>query len=210
MKKFFVTGTDTDCGKTYITASILDYLPSSAAIKPIASGCIREGELLIKADALLLTKRDYLRPDTINPWAFEKAVSPHIAAAREGRQININKIIQYCEGLKLPQAEYLFIEGAGGLLVPLNEEETWVDFLIEYKIPVILVVGMKLGCLNHALLTDAVLNRYGITPAGWIANCLDPYMLELNANIETLKKKLSMPLLDVVAYQGKISQLQGW
>lgn len=208
MKRYFVVGTDTDCGKTYITSRLAQYFPHAAAIKPVASGCTVHGQELLSADALQLQQAVHLSLSLINPWRFKQPVSPHIAAQEEGARLCAQEIADYCLNLPLEDVTRLFIEGAGGLLVPLNEKETWLDFLKETGFPVILVVGMKLGCINHALLTSAVLQFYEIPCLGWVANCIDPHMLALAENCATLKEKLPMPLLATVPFGGELGQLQ--
>lgn len=205
MKRYFIVGTDTDCGKTYVTCKLASYLPNTVAIKPIASGCMEMGSQLVSQDALLLQQVSNLPMGKINPWRFKRPVSPHLAAEEEGVYVSADEIAQYCMEWQLPSVEVLLIEGAGGLMVPLNHEQTWIDFLKLTQIPVILVVGMKLGCINHALLTENALRGHGISCAGWIANCLDPDMLCLQENIATLKRKLSFPLLATVDFSGEIA-----
>lgn len=205
MKRYFITGTDTDCGKTYVTKKLLEFFADSAAIKPIASGCILQGGQLVNADALQLKQNNKLTLEQINPWRFPLPVSPHIAARQTGAHIKIDEIARYCLELQIDDTEILFIEGAGGLMVPLNEQETWIDFLKITQLPVLLVVGMKLGCINHALLTAKVLETCQIHCNGWIANCLDPDMIALKENIATLKLKLNVPLLGTLPFQGGFS-----
>lgn len=200
MQRYFIIGTDTDCGKTYVTRKLMDSVENSVAIKPIASGCMEKDGDLISADAQVLQKNSPLTLEQINPWRFSSPVSPHIAAKLDGVRISIQDIADYCLQFDLPDTDTLFIEGAGGLMVPLNDEETWVDFLRLTKIPVILVVGMRLGCINHAFLTAKVLEQFGIECKGWIANCIDPGMLFLKENINTLIKGLKMPLLDEIPF----------
>ncbi|KTC79656.1 Dethiobiotin synthetase [Legionella cherrii] len=209
MKRFFITGTDTDCGKTYVTASLLHYFSSAAAIKPVASGCMEIENKLVNSDAQHLQKNSKIsiHMDVINPWRFKAPVSPHIAAQNEGVRLSVSEIAEYCLNLQLEGIETLFIEGAGGLMVPLNDNETWIDFLKITKVPVILVVGMKLGCINHSLLTEAVLHANNIQCTGWIANCIDPNMHALSANIDTLKQKLTAPLLAVLPFAGDITMI---
>ena len=204
MKRFFITGTDTDCGKTYVTTKLRDFSPRSAAIKPVASGCMEVDNQLVSSDALLLQENSDLSLNQINPWRFKLPVSPHIAAREEGIHLPVSDIATFCMEWQLPGIDTLFIEGAGGLMVPLNEDETWVDFLKLTKIPVILVVGMKLGCINHAILTEKALEGERIECAGWIANCLDPEMNCLLENITTLRKKLKSPLLATVSFFGEL------
>ncbi|QMT60387.1 dethiobiotin synthase [Legionella sp. PC997] len=209
MKRFFITGTDTDCGKTYVTARLANYFSSSAAIKPVASGCMEIEDQLISSDAQYLQKNG-IGLDVINPWRFRWAVSPHIAAHEEGVQLCINEIADYCLNVQLDGIENLFIEGAGGLMVPLNDHETWIDFLKITRIPVILVIGMKLGCINHALLTESVLRTNNIQCMGWIANCIDPNMQALSANIDTLSQKLTSRLLATVPFSGELTLINSF
>jgi dethiobiotin synthetase len=207
MIRYFVTGTDTDCGKTYATRQLMKAYPNSMAIKPIASGCHRIDHQLISSDAKELVKETDFEASQINPWRFELPVSPHIAAEQEEKSIDLIELMDFCIQFQAPGVETLFIEGAGGLMVPLNKQHTWVDFLIKSHIPVILVVGMKLGCINHASLTDAVLKACGIDCVGWIANCIDPDMLFLDENIERLKDRLHAPLIGTIPYGGCIEKL---
>ncbi len=204
MKRYFITGTDTDCGKTYVTASLANYFPQSAAIKPIASGCMEIDGQLISSDAQQLQGQTGLSLDVINPWRFKQPIAPHLAAKEQGSELSAQELADYCLNLQLKDIQRLFIEGAGGLMVPLNEKESWIEFLKISKIPVILVVGMKLGCINHALLTEAVLQAHDIQCVGWIANCLDGNMLELDANIDTLRHRLKAPLLTRISFDGSI------
>ncbi|TAL58495.1 MAG: dethiobiotin synthase [Legionella sp.] len=206
MQRYFIIGTDTNCGKTYVTACLLDYFPQSLAIKPVASGVVEfEGEL-ISSDAHILHQHCQLDLQKINPWLFKSPVSPHIAAKEQGIEVSASDIVDYC--LQQPfDTDLLFIEGAGGLEVPLNDVETWVDVLKLSQIPVILVVGIKLGCINHALLTARSLAVNGIECVGWIANCIDPQMLALHENIDTLNNKLPFPCLTVISHGEEIKTL---
>lgn len=207
MKRYFLTGTDTDCGKTYVTTNLLNYFSKSAAIKPIASGCFKIENQWVNADAQQLQKFSNLSLDIINPWRFKLPVSPHIAAREEDSRISIAEVAEYCLNLQLVDVEQLFIEGAGGLMVPLNDHETWIDFLKITQFPVILVVGMRLGCINHALLTAMVLKTYQIQCVGWIANCIDPNMFALSATIETLQLMLDVPFLATIPFSGTLSHI---
>jgi dethiobiotin synthetase len=203
MKRYFITGTDTDCGKTYVTTQLVDFFSQAAAIKPIASGCKVIDNQLVNADALQLQQHSNLSLQQINPWRFKSPISPHLAAKKEGARIIIQDIADYCLNLQLEDVDTLFIEGAGGLMVPLNDDETWLDFLNLTKIPVILVVGMTLGCINHALLTQVALKANKIECAGWIANCLDSEMCALEENVATLQSLLEYPLWGIVPYLGR-------
>jgi dethiobiotin synthetase len=211
MKIYFITGTDTDSGKTYISCQLLDYFKQqnkrALALKPVASGCHEKDGLLQSEDVLNLQKHNLDPSLKINGWQFAPAISPHIAAKQVNCRLSLQDIADFCFDEQFSQVDYLLIEGAGGLMAPLNEEETWLDFLKLTQIPVILVVGMRLGCLNHALLTDAVLNYNQISCVGWIANCLDKEMLVRDENISTLAQKMHMPQLATVGYQGNLIDL---
>lgn len=202
MKRYFITGTDTDCGKTYVTSQLINYYPNAAAIKPIASGCHQAGDQWVSSDAQELVKNNDLCLDLINPWRFKLPVAPHIAAEKEGKIIDVMEVADYCLNVQIPGVDTLFIEGAGGVMVPLNKEHTWIDFLKITKIPVILVVGMRLGCINHALLSHLALKAHGVECAGWIANCIAPEMLAFEENLSTLVHLLEAPLLATVPYRG--------
>lgn len=207
MKRYFITGTDTTCGKTYATCQLLHYFISknlkAEALKPVASGCERLGNELINEDVLSIQHYSNLSSEQINPWRYELPVSPHIAATAAGERLSIAKIADYCLNEQWNYLEYLLIEGAGGLMVPLNESETWLDMLKISKIPVILVVNIKLGCINHALLTESKLSHHHIVCEGWIAN----FSKESNDLIacenthETLRQWLNMPYLGKIPYQ---------
>jgi dethiobiotin synthetase len=200
MKRFFITCTDTDCGKTYVTCQLLQHLPRAAAIKPIASGCTVTNYGLVSSDAQQLHAHQALTLEQINPWRFELAASPHIAAEQAGERVSIKDLADYCMNIQVPNKDRLLIEGAGGLMVPINESETWLDFLIAIKCPVVLVVGIKLGCINHAVLTELALKTHQIQCLGWVANCIDPNMIALEAVIQTLKNGLECPLIARVPY----------
>lgn len=210
MKRYFITGTDTDCGKTYVSCQLVDYLKSQEkqviAVKPVASGCIKKEGQLMSEDALLLEQHQGDMAIEICPWRFKNPISPHLAAEESGDVLSIKAITAYCLDDVFAGFDYQLIEGAGGLMAPLNSSETWLDFLSYSQIPVILVVGMRLGCLNHALLSELALNSKGIQCAGWIANCLDHKMLALTENINTLIAKLSSPLLATIDYKGKLNE----
>jgi dethiobiotin synthetase len=211
MKRYFITGTDTDCGKTYVTSQLINYYSHAVAIKPIASGCFQVEDQWVSSDAQQLVNKNKLHCNLINPWRFQMAVSPHIAAQKQGTTIDLNEVAEYCLNFYLPEIETLFIEGAGGILVPLNEEHTWIDFLKKTKIPAILVVGMKLGCINHALLSYFALKTHGIECVGWIANCITPHMLAFEENIATLTRFMQVPLLATVTHKGSIEiQQSSW
>ncbi|CDZ78415.1 ATP-dependent dethiobiotin synthetase BioD [Legionella massiliensis] len=207
MRPYFITGTDTDCGKTYVSCQLLDYFKNrekpALALKPVASGCRENNGQLESEDVLHLTKHNSPTAYPINGWQYAPPISPHLAAKAVNSSLSVKELASFCLDERYQSFSPLLIEGAGGLMVPLNDEETWVDFLTFTKIPAIVVVGMKLGCINHALLTDAVLKMNNIETVGWIANCLDSSMLALEGNLATLTDKMQIPLLGVLPYKGK-------
>lgn len=210
MRPIFITGTDTDCGKTYVTCQLIQAIKAldirCEAIKPIASGCFKREGKLYSPDALAISQYSELSLDSINPWRYEPPVSPHIAAEQAGERLSIQAIEAYCQHSQWQHLDLLLIEGAGGLAVPLNEEQTWLDFLKQSSIEVILVVGIKLGCINHALLTEYMLNKSHIRCIGWIANYIEDslHLQQSEKTISSLKRHLNSPLLAEVPYQGQL------
>lgn len=209
VKRYFVLGTDTDCGKTFVTCQLLALLKQRAkvfAIKPIATGCVREGTRLISEDAVRLAQYNGATPYESFSWRFEPPVSPHLAAEAAGVTLTVQALMQCCFNPVFDDLDYLLIEGAGGLMVPLNQQDTWVDFLSLSQLPVIVVVGLQLGCINHALLTAHVMQDQAIECVGWVANGLDPSMQALPETIATLSTKLPWPLLTTIPHGGTCSQ----
>lgn len=206
MKSIFIAGTDTNCGKTYITCRLMQDLQAKGktvrALKPVASGCDIVNGQLINEDVVSILEFDKTNASSsdICGWLLKDPIAPHIAAQDEGVSLSADGIANFCQRPELNAYDYTLIEGAGGLLVPLNAKQTWVDVLKLLQIPVILVVGMRLGCINHALLTTSVLQNKGIAIEGWIANCIDPHMLRLQDNLNSLEQRIDAPLLEVVAY----------
>lgn len=177
---FFITGTDTDSGKTAITGGMLALAARhglrTLAMKPIASGCHQTAEGLRNPDALHLqgAMTESLSYDAINPIALEPAIAPHVAAADAGRTVSANRLAGYCRGTMTRPADLFLVEGAGGWRVPLNAAETWTHLVRDLNMPVVLVVGMRLGAINQALLTAETIQRDGHELAGWVANCATP------------------------------------
>lgn len=206
-KKYFITGTDTDAGKTLCTAGLLAAAKAQGlttlGLKPIASGCEQTDEGLRNSDALALMEQttidiDY---DQINPITFEPAIAPHIAALQQNRALSADRIVGQVRGtLMTKRADLVCVEGAGGWRVPLNPREHLSLVPKELNLPVILVVGMKLGCINHALLTVEAIERDGLQLAGWIANRTDPNMSVYQENLQTLQTLIHAPLLGEVPY----------
>ena len=197
---YFVTGTDTGVGKTCIASALLRAARARGltclGYKPVAAGATPRDGALINEDALELidaagTELDYA---TINPVVLRPAIAPHIALAQIGRQVTARELATAC-----PRgAAFTLIEGAGGWFVPLNERETLADVCALLEAKVILVIAMKLGCLNHALLTADAIERAGLTLAGWVANSPGDPMPFLAENIDTLRERLPGPCLGVV------------
>ncbi len=203
---FFIAGTDTDAGKTLVATALLQAANmqglSTLAIKPVAAGCQQTAEGLRNDDALLLqqTMSCDLPYEQVNPVAFEPPIAPHIAAEQAGKRLLVSQLAGYCRGGLLQRADLALIEGAGGWRVPLNRGETLADLVKELNLPVILVVGMKLGCINHALLTAEAIARDGLTLAGWVANRIDPEMDCYSDNVMALKDRLHAPCLGEVPH----------
>jgi len=197
---FFVTGTDTGVGKTLVSAALLHALRRrglrAAGMKPVAAGCVTvEGRWHNEDVAALRAAGNVEAPlAETNPYLFHEAIAPHIAAARHGVTIDIDLLVARFRALSA-RADAVVVEGAGGFLVPLGDRDTFADLATRLALPVVLVVGLRLGCINHALLTrDAVLQR-GLTLAGWVANRIDPAMEAAGDNLETLGQRLQAPLL---------------
>ncbi len=200
---FFVTGTDTNAGKTWVAAGLLSALGTrgyrTAAMKPIASGCTQTPDGLRNDDALLLMRHASLPLpyECVNPYAFAAPVAPHIAARASGRALEIAPLKMIFETIT-SQADYVIVEGVGGWKVPLNARETTADLARAFNLPVLLVVGMRLGCLNHALLSCDSIAASGLSLAGWVANIVDPSMQERDENIQALRERIAAPLLGIV------------
>lgn len=192
---YFVTGTDTDVGKTVCSCAIL-YAMRQAGIavvgyKPIASGCDQTSQGLRNSDALLLQHASSVSVtyDDVNPYSFYRPVSPHIAAAEENKLIEFSVLSQGLAALKA-KSECVLIEGAGGWRVPVNNTDYLSSWVKQEQLSVILVVGVKLGCLNHALLTAEAIQADGLAVVGWIANCTEPRTDNYSAMITWLEQHL--------------------
>jgi dethiobiotin synthetase len=200
---YFVTGTDTAVGKTLISCALLHHFAARglrvAGFKPVAAGSDGDG-VNEDARALLVAGTVALSYQQINPCALRAPIAPHIAAQYEQKRIELSPLVAAYHALAA-QADMVSVEGVGGLLVPLNATQDCADLIHALDLPVILVVGMRLGCLNHALLTVAALAARGLRLAGWVANVLDKDMLMLEDNIETLRVRIAAPLLGVVGYR---------
>ncbi|WMY95063.1 MAG: dethiobiotin synthase [Arsenophonus sp.] len=204
-KYFFLTGTDTDIGKTVVGCALLQAASyrgyKTAGYKPIAAGSKESVFGLRNLDAELLRKNSTvnLSYDDVNPIVFLDATSPNIAAQKAGRVIDFKRMTQGLEKLK-DCADWIIVEGAGGWYTPFSIEKTFADWVIEQKLPVILTVGIKLGCINHALLTSQAIENSGLFLVGWIANKIVPSKKDEADYLLTLQNKLSVPCLGVIPY----------
>jgi len=205
-KAYFVTGTDTDVGKTLVAAGLLAAAgqqgASTLAIKPVAAGCEDSPHGLQNDDALQLMAQmtEQLDYGQVNPVALAPAIAPHIAAQQTGQTLDLQVLIKHCQKVLEKSVDFALIEGAGGWRLPLNDKEYLSGLPQALNMPVILVVGMKLGCLNHALLTAEAISQDGLTLAGWVANCADENMSCFEENLQTLKQAFNAPLLGVVPW----------
>ncbi|KAF4533742.1 hypothetical protein B566_EDAN005792 [Ephemera danica] len=199
---YFLTGTDTEIGKTFVTCALLHRARQlgicAAGMKPVAAGTDNEGrnddvERIRAANGLAL-------PDAvINPYCFAAPVAPHLAAAEEGRRIDFAPILTACASARA-RVGLLIVEGVGGFRVPLDVDRDSADLAVALGLPVILVVGLRLGCINHALLSAEAIVARGLTLAGWVANTLEPNMARIGQNIETLRARLPAPLLGALPW----------
>ncbi len=214
MNQFFITGTDTEVGKTHITCLLLKYMKqyqkSVVGFKPIAAGAERAFGELVNEDALsLLESGNMALPySLINPCVFEPPIAPHIAAEQANKRIEITELNKALDSLQSHQPDTILVEGAGGWALPINDKQYLYEWVNQRELPVILVVGLKLGCINHALLTLAHIKASGGKCVGWIANHVDESMLMQQENIETLKERLDVPLLAISPYQVEKPKLQ--
>jgi len=199
---FFVTGTDTGVGKTLVACALLRAFARTGkavvGMKPVAAG--REAGRWADVEALAHASTVSAGPQIVNPYAFEPAIAPHIAAELVGSEIDLEAIARAYEELSR-LAEVVVVEGAGGFLVPLNATQTGADLAMRLALPIVLVVGMRLGCLNHALLTRRQIESSRLRCAGWVANCILPEMPHLDGNIRALGQRLDCPLLGVAPFQ---------
>lgn len=206
-KGFFILGTDTNVGKTTIAVNFLAFLKTSGystiGLKPISSGAQLTKNGLRNSDAIALQEAAtiYLPYKEVNPFCFSLTAAPHIAAAQQDYQLSRAKIMQSFYRLLKYEADYRVIEGIGGAAVPLNKTETMLDLLQALNLPVILVVGLRLGCLNHALLTYEILRKRNISIVACIANQIDPDMQFHEENGLYLKQSMDVPFFSFVRYQ---------
>ena len=205
MSKYFITGTGTDIGKTFVTSLLVKNLGQKnkiIGIKPIAAGIEVDHSLNKDVTSLLKSSNSLLTGEDINFYTFKKAVSPHIGAEEEKVNVDFEFIKNKIDVLA-DQFDHILIEGVGGLMSPVDNSRTNLDLIKYLHVPVILIVGLKLGCINEALLTLEALQSHNIQIKGWIANEVDSKMLEINKNIEYLKKNIDCPLIEIIQHQSK-------
>ena len=201
---YFVTGTDTEVGKTLCTAALLRVARlqglRTVGMKPIASGCEATPEGLRNEDALAhLAETSAPLPAyaTVNPYAFAPAIAPHIAAAEAGVTVDLRCIAE-CWTELTHDRDFALMEGAGGWQVPIDATRFFPELAVHLQLPVVLVVGLRLGCINHALLTAQAIATRGLRLAGWIGNRIDPQFSRLDDNLAALHRHLPAPCLGVV------------
>lgn len=200
-RAFFVTGTDTEVGKTAVCCALLEAARAAglrtAAVKPVAAGCDEHGrnEDALQLQACMTERMPYSR---VNPVALAEPIAPHLAAAREGRTLRVDELAALCRDGMAGDADLVLVEGAGGWRVPVGPRETLADLAVALQLEVILVVGMRLGCINHALLTAEAIRHDGLNLAGWVANEPGERMACYEENLDTLRALLPAPLLGVV------------
>lgn len=210
VKSIFITGTDTGVGKTYFTVSLIQQLNNEGyktfGLKPIATGCHYDGGgSLVNSDALAIQKVASIKKEykVVNPIVYQKPIAPHIAAKEVGEELSVKTLINIINRSIQKEADFNIIEGVGGWAVPLNDEELMTDVVSALNIPVILVVGIRLGCINHAILTYEAIKKSNVRLLGWVANCLDNMMLNISENVVAIKNLIPEPCISIVPYSEK-------
>lgn len=205
-RAYFVTGTDTGVGKTLVSSALLHgYARQGLTVigmKPVVSGAVwRNGEVCWEDVMQLQAASNVEMPLAMrNPYRFTAPIAPHIAARQAGERIEIAPLLQAFRQLQ-HAAEVVIVEGSGGFYTPLNATETLADLARQMDLPVILVVALRLGCINHALLTEQALISQGLRLAGWVANQMVPQMLAMDDNLADLQQRMAAPLLGVLPWQ---------
>ena len=205
-QSYFVTGTDTGIGKTIVSCALLSaYSARGNAVigmKPVVTGRVcgewADVKAIVAASSIAAPR------EWVNPYAFIPPISPHLAAKEAGIEIDVEVIRQACLNLQ-KISDVVVVEGVGGIMVPLNDRNDVADMAYALDLPVILVVGMRLGCLNHALITAKIIQASGLKLAGWVANQIDPQMNSFDENLHTLKERLNCPLLGVLPFERNVS-----
>jgi dethiobiotin synthetase len=201
----FVTGTDTGVGKTLAACALLHALAARGlrviGMKPVAAGARDEAGRLANDDVMALKAASTVSAsdELVNPYCFEPAIAPHIAAAQVGVSIDLARI-RDAYAVLAGRADYVIVEGAGGFRVPLGPSFDTADLVADLDLPILLVVGMRLGCINHALLTVAAIEALGLRLAGWVANHIEPDMMYASENVATLQERLRAPMVARISY----------
>lgn len=207
----YVTGTDTGIGKTVASVALIHALRAQfatvAGMKPVASGCEQTADGWRNADALALQAASRPSPPyhAVNPWALRAATAPEIAAAAEGRELSLALLDQACAALRASH-QALVVEGVGGWLAPLSTALFQADLVRRWQLPVVLVVGLRLGCINHALLSARAIAADGLTLLGWIGNAIDPALDYPNETRAILQQRLPCPCLGFIEYGDDAAQ----
>lgn len=205
---YFVTGTDTGVGKTLVTSALLHAFAQQGkrvvGMKPVAVGCEDVEQLRAHGNVVV--------PSSLaNQYSMVSPIAPHIAAERDGVEIDLGHIVSSCLALQ-EAADVVLVEGVGGFMVPLNAAQDTADLAVMLGLPVILVVGMRLGCINHALLTAQAIRHKGLRLSAWVANRIDPAMSAFDKNLHALETRLAAPLIGVVPHraQGTPASVSGF
>ncbi|MED7788723.1 dethiobiotin synthase [Francisella sp. 19X1-34] len=192
MKKIFIIGTDTEVGKTYVSTNVIKAYESqnvkSLCLKPVASGKSKKSDLCEDVENIIEAYKHKFSPDEINLISFKEAIAPHIAAAKSNTNISLENLESFIKSKYTKDLEMLMVEGAGGLLTPYSNQITQFDLIKALQIPILLVSSIKVGCINHTLLTINELKRHNIKLAGWVANCNNQNVSFINQQIETIEK----------------------
>jgi len=202
---YFITGTDTGVGKTLVASTLVYQFSQSGlksiGMKPVAAGCeLVNGELISEDVTRLIAASNVVAPlAQINPYAFAPAIAPHIAAKQAEVEIELATVQKAYQALAA-RADVIVVEGAGGFCVPLGDNLDNADLAQALSLPLILVVGVRLGCLNHALLTVEAIQARGLVLAGWIANQIDPQMEAFDENLSALKQRIAAPCIATVLW----------
>ena len=210
---FFITGTDTHIGKTEITCALIEFFKKKGhlaiGMKPVAAGTELLDNQIINVDVYKFLSINSIRKpvEIINPYSFDQPIAPHIASNSSSNTILFSKIHENFLLLE-NECEYLFVEGAGGYKVPLTKNKSTPDLISLLNIPIILVVGIRLGCINHTMLTVEAINNHNHNLFGWVANCIDSNMTEADENIKYLLDNIEAPFMGKIPFQKKVNSIK--
>jgi dethiobiotin synthetase len=210
---FFITGTDTHIGKTEITCALIEFFKRKGyltiGMKPVAAGTEVIDNQIINSDVHKFLSLNSIRKpvEIINPYSFDQAIAPHIASTLTSNEILFSKIKENFLLLQ-KECEYLFVEGAGGYKVPLTKNKSIPDLISYLNIPIILVVGIRLGCINHTMLTVEAIKNNNHNLSGWVANCIDSSMKEVDENIKYLVDNIEAPFMGNIPFQREMNSIK--